>query len=59
VNDIPDTELYVHVYYDPANAVRVTHLPTGLNEFSSQYGSILRNKREAVRRLTKKLERKR
>lgn len=58
MNHIPDSELYVHIYYDPANAVRVTHLPTGLYEFSAQHGSILRNKREAVRRLAEKLESK-
>jgi protein subunit release factor A len=58
VNQIPESELYVHVFYDPPNAVRVTHLPTGLSEVHDRYSSILRNKREAVRRLVQKLERR-
>lgn len=58
MDHIPEHELYVHIFYNNAsNAVRVTHLPTGLREVYAGHRSILRNKEEAVRRLAKRLAR--
>jgi protein subunit release factor A len=56
VLQIPETELYVHLVHSHQNTVRVVHLPTGLSEVYGEHQSLRRNKNEAVRRLTEKLQ---
>lgn len=58
MTQIPEYELYVQILSNGAeNSVKVVHLPTGLTEVAGEHRSMLRNKREAVRRLADKLER--
>jgi protein subunit release factor A len=59
MTQIPETELYVQILSNEVeNAVKVVHLPTGISEASGEHRSIVRNKKEALRRLAAKLERR-